>query len=302
MANPIDTTFAFVKETVVGTFPATPALKRLLYASGDLSVNTQVVTSDVLRNNRASAGSRKVFAEYGADFKTVLCRDTTQDTLWESGLSGTAAAGVIKGGNTDISLSVEKYMKEAATNMYWRQTGMYVSKIGVSVDANGFAEVNYSLVGMTRATGSAILTGAVTTDAVTGPQYTGVDTGTITVGGLTAFYTSAELSIEQNRKALPGMGTINAVGMGTNSNRVIKLSCKAYRRDLNPETTFANDTPIPATLVFGSGTGNMKTIQLPACVASIAQDEVSGESALFSFDLYAQHDPVTGTDIIVTNS
>lgn len=302
MANPIDTTFSFVKETAVGVTPATPVFKRLNYSSGDFTKSDVMVTSDVLRQNRASAGSRKVFQDVGADLKTVYCRDTTQDMFWESCLSGTFTGNVLKGGNTDVSMTAEKFMKHEATNMYFRQTGMFCSKIGVSVSSNGFADASYGFNGLTRTESNVQVTGATTTEPTVGPQYVGPDVGTITIGNLTALFTSAELSIEQTRKSLPALGTRNAVGMGTGTGRVIKLSCKAYRRDLMPETTFAGDTPMNVTVIYGQGTGNTTTIQLPACVASMGSDEVSGESALISFDLWAQHDETTGTDIIFTKS
>ena len=296
MANPIDTTYAFIKETVAGTTPATPAFKYFDYVQGsDLNYTGKMLTSDVLKQNRAQAGYRKAaFAVAGA-LKTQFRRDTTTDMVLESLLSGTFTANVLKGGNTDSTMTIEKYMKDTGT-MYFRNAGVMATKMGLTVAADGNAEVSFDFTGMTRSTATVAITGAAYTAATQGTLLSGPDVGTITIGGLTATYTSLDLQVEQKRDPLFCLGSTAAVGVGTSSPRMIKMTVKMYRKDLNPESIFLIDTPVAVSVTLGSGTGNIYTIALPAVVGSIPDDEVSGSSALVSVELMAQYDATAQTD------
>lgn len=302
MASPIDTTYSFVKETVSGTTPATPAFKYFDYESGsDLTYTGKMLDSSVMKQNRAKAGFRKAAFAVGGSLKTQFRRDTTVDMLLESLLSGTFTSNVLKGGNTDSTLTCEKFMKDA-TNMYYRYTGVSCVKFGLSVASDGNAEASFDFTGMGRTTSNAIVPSATYTAATQGTLLAGLDVGTITVGGLSATYTSLDLSIAQNRDPQFALGSANAIGLGCVAPREIKLTLKMYRKDLAAEGIFMSDTPVAASITLGSGTGNIYTIALPAVVGTIPADEVNGSSALVSVDLMAGYDNTAQTDITITKS
>jgi hypothetical protein len=82
MANPADTTYSIIRETVEGTTPATPAFRNLDYIPGnEFKLDSKLLTSDVLKQNRAMAGLAKVNTAPLGDFKTHFRRDTALDLL-----------------------------------------------------------------------------------------------------------------------------------------------------------------------------------------------------------------------------
>lgn len=301
MANPSDTTYSIVREVVFGTTPATPAFKSFDYIPGsDLSYDMKSLNSDVLKQNRAAAGYRKVGGNVSGSLKSQLRRDTNIDMLIESIVGGAFTTNVAKGGNTDFSHTIEKKMVDSGNSMYWRYTGVQVSKLGITASSDSNAEVSFDFVGMgSPLPTSAIITGATYTAPTQGTLLTGLDFGTITVAGLTAVFSSLDFSIDQTREAQPALGSAYAVGVGASGNRAVKLTLKLYRKDISPETLFYGDTPVAVSFSIGTGANGYK-IDLPVCVAATPKNEVSGSSALVSIDLMAQYDPVSGTDVMFT--
>jgi hypothetical protein len=301
MANPADNTYAIIREAVEGTTPATPAFKYLDYIPGnEFALDSKMLNSDVLKQNRAMAGVRKTSYSASGSIKTQFRRDASYDMLLESAFSGTFATNVLKASNVDSFHTIEKRMLEGATPLFWRYNGMQVTKFGLTVDAESNAEANFDFIGAGRTTGTAIVTGATYAAPAQGVELDGTDVGTMTIAGLTGVrYMSLDLSVEHTREAKFAMGSPNAFGTGTSGFRTVKLTVKLFRADLSPETVFLGDTPVAVSFSLGTGVNGYK-FDLPAVVGSIPKDEVSGSKALVSVEMTATFDATTATDIMLT--
>ncbi|MHA0319063.1 phage tail tube protein [Sphingomonas melonis] len=299
MANPADTLYSIVRETVAGTTPATPAFKNLDALSGSgFTFETPMITSDALKQNRGIAANRRGAGSSTGTLSTEFRRDTTNDLLIEGALGGTFASDVVTAGSTDLYHTVEKKMVDGATNMYFRYNGCLVSSMSLTVDAKSKGELSFGLTGMGETKQTAIITGATYTAPAQGMMLIGSDVGSISLGGASAQYASMEFSVETSREAEFGLFNQNAIGVSTGANRTVKLTIKAYRRSLALDTLFATDAPIPVEFSIG-GVGTGYKFTMPAMVASAPKDEISGNSGLIAIELWAQND-ATGVDLKVT--
>lgn len=302
MANLSDTTYSVVRETVEGTTPATPALSNFDYIPGsDLTLDAKLLSSDVLKANRAMAGLGKVNFVGGGSLKTHFRRDTVIDMFLESALSGTFATNVLKAGKTDSTHTIEKKMIQAGSPLYFRYTGMQVSKFGLTVDASSNAEATFDFIGVDRTTSTSAIVGATVGAVTQGALLDGSDVGTMTIAGLTGVFQSLELSVSHDRTPRFVLGSPKSVGTSTKGFRTVKLTVKLYRDSLNPETVFIPDTPVAVSFALGSGTGNVYTFALPAVVGSVPKDE-GGNDAMVTVEMTAQYDNTAQTDISITKS
>jgi hypothetical protein len=303
MANPADTTYSIIRETVEGTTPATPAFRNLDYIPGnEFKLDSKLLTSDVLKQNRAMAGLAKVNTAPLGDFKTHFRRDTALDLLLESALSGTFSSNVLKGGTTDTFHTIEKKMIEVRPGLH-RFTGMIVDKFGLTVDASSNAEATFGFRGMGRSNATAIITGATYAAASQGALLDGTDVGTISIAGLTGTFLSLDLSVESNRESKWALGNAGSVGTGTSGFRTVKLTVKMYRSGLAAYTAAASDAPVAVSFTLGAGAGNAYTVAIPAAIYSAhANDETSGSNAFVTLEFMGSFDATSGTDISITKS
>lgn len=302
MANPSDTTYHLVPEVVEGSAPATPAFKGLDYIPGnEFKLDSKLLSSDVLKQNRAMAGLTKVNVAPTWTLKTHLRSDTSLDTLFQSVMSGTFNTKVLKGGFADSTVTIEKKMVEAGVPDYTRLHGMMATKLGLTVDASSNAEVSFDMLGMSRTTSSAILTGATYAAPVQGPLLSGKDVGSISIGGMTATYVSLDLSVEQNRESKWALGNAGSIGTGTAGPRAIKLVVKAYRNGIAAYANGSSDVAVPITFTLGTGAGNGYTFNIPAAVYSQqVNDETSGSNAFITLEFMGQWDATAATDLVIT--
>lgn len=299
MANPADTLFSVVRETVAGTVPATPAFKTFdALSSSGFTYETPMITSDALKANRGIANNRRGPGSATGTLAGEFRRDTTNDMLIEGAIGGAFSSDVATAGATDFYHTVEKKMVEGAAPMYFRYSGCLVNSMSLSIDPKNKGEISFALTGMSETKGTAIVTGATYGAPTQGVMLIGTDVGSINLGGATAQYASLEFSVETNREAQFALFNPSAIGIGTGANRSVKLTVKAYRRSLALDTLLASDTPVAVEFSIGAaGTGYK--FSMPAMVASAPKDEVSGNSALVSIELMAQND-ATGVDLKVT--
>ena len=301
MANPTDTTFHIIKEVIAGTTPTSPVFLKYDHTSGDsMNLMSDTVTSQVVKQSRASAGIRKVGFRSEGSLKGNLRKDTAADMLMESALSGVFTTNILKAGNTETNFTVEKRFIEGGTSLYARYVGCQVSKFAMSVNASGMSEVTYDIIGTGQTLGTAILAGATYTTAAVTQPLAGIDVGSFTIAGVSGIVArSLELSVEQNREAQDRFGTPNALGIGTSGIRTVKLSATFYRTDWSPETTLIPDTPVAVSFTIG-GALNGYTVLLPAAVSTVPMTEEDGSKLLVKVEFTATFDATEATDIKIT--
>lgn len=303
MANVADTIYSVVRETVPGTTPATPAFKYLDITDASFQIESSMLSSDVLKANRAAGDSIEQGFYTTGNFKTDFRRDTTVDMLLEGGFGGTFSSNVLKAGNTDLTHTFEQKMTTSAgTPLYFRNTGTMITDLNVTVDPTSKAELTGNFIGLAQTNATAIVTGATYAAATQGPLYSGGSNGSITIAGLSAVYYSLDFKISHQRSAKFGLFNPNAFGIGTGANRQVTLTLQLYRDDLNPETVFGVNTPIAVSFAFGSGANNVYTFNLPRMFAKRPTRTTNDNNELVTVELTGANDATAATDVSVTKS
>lgn len=305
--NTSDISFAIIKETVEGTMPTTGALLRIDHVPGTSpTFTTDSIESPVKSQKRASAGNRKTNPRAEGGLKTHLCRDAAIELLMQSVCSGIwTEAGVtgegddiLKAGETDVSLSIEKKIAGAA-NLFMRYTGCQVTKMTLTCDASSNAEISFDILGMGRVTANAP-TALTYTDSSNKLKLAGEDVNAVSIGGMTGVtFRSLELTVEQSREAKDKFGGIQAFGIGASGNRKVTLKLTFYRENFTPETVLGGNAAVPVSVAIG-GTGEGFTFLLPAATASIPADVEDGSKVLVDVEFMAKYDNTAGTDFQIT--
>lgn len=302
-----DISFGLIKEVTAGTTPASGIYLKMDHVPGTApNYTSDFLESPVLSANRSSAGNRKTNFRVDGGVKTHFCRDAAIELLLSSALSGdwveTGAVGdagdVLKAGDTDTSISIEK--KVAGTPaLYSRFNGCQVSKFALTCQASGNAEASFDFMGMgrTTATTASALTYA---NASSNTKLNGADVSSVTIGGLSGVtFRSLELNVEHNREARDGFGLTSAIGIGTSGNRKVTLKVSFYRESFSPETVLAGDASVAVSFTIGSGV-NGYTVTLPAATANTPMDAEDGSKYLVEVEFTAKYDATAGTDLMIT--
>lgn len=298
MASTIDTIFSFIRETVPGTTPANPVFQTMdVNSGGDFTFGGDIVTSDLMRKNRMNAAAVLLNQSASGNLTTHARREAIIDGHIEAAIGGAFNASVAKAGNTDFYYTVEKRMLEKGAPMYFRFAGVKVSGMTVSVEKGGNAEMSFDYVGAGRTTASAIVTGSSYATPALGTPLSAKDVGSITVGGLTAKYTSLEFSVENAHEPVFVLSNDSAVDVNvTPAPRMIKCTVKALRQSLAVDA-LAGTTVAVVLPIGGVGTGYSFAFK---GVVLVPQDEVDGSSAIVSMEITGVEDTVAGTDLTVT--
>lgn len=303
MANVADTIYSVVRETVAGTTNATPAFKYLDVTDANFQLESTMLSSEVLKANRAAGDSIEQGFYVTGNFKTDFRRDTTVDMLLEGGFGNTFATNTLKAGSTDLSHTFEQKMISAAGGpLYFRYNGVQVTDLGLTVDPTSKVELSGNVIGMAQTNGSAIITGATYAAATQGSLFSGGSAGSITIAGLTGTYYSLDFKIAHTRSPKFGLFNPNAFGIATGGNRQATLSLQLYRDDFNPETVFAQNTNIAVSFSFGTGAGNVYTFNMARCWAKRPTRTTNENNELVTVELTASNDATAATDVSVTKS
>jgi len=186
MANLSDTTYSIVREATAGVVPGTPAFKPLDVNSFDITLNSDMLTSEVMRANRAAGDSYEQGFYTSGSLSTDFRNDPAIDMLLEGGFGGTFDGKVLKAGSTDHSHTFEQRMVGKATPLFFRNTGAQLTSVGVSVDAKSKAEFSAEFTGLAQMTGTAPLASATYVRGTQGPLIGGGSAGSIVIDGLDA--------------------------------------------------------------------------------------------------------------------
>lgn len=299
MANLSDTTYSIIREVVAGTTPATPAFKPLDVNSFDITLESNMLTSEVMRNNRAAGDSYEQGFYTTGSLSTDFRNDAAIDMMLEGGFGGAFSSKVLKAGNTDFSHTFEQKMIGATTPLFFRNTGAQITSVGVKVDATTKAEFSAEFTGLSQNPATSPIASATYVVGTQGPLIGGGSAGSITIAGLSASYYSLDLKVSHERSASFALFNPNASRISTGSNRSAVLTLLLYRDDLTPETVFAPNTPISVSFTLGSG-ANSYTFAMPRCFAKRPKGENNDNSEMVSIELTAANDATAATDITCT--
>jgi hypothetical protein len=241
---------AYVKETVAGTTPATPAFKVVDITSEDLAMSATQIRSNAVSPQRVVRGSRRASSEVGGGFNFELYKGAEIDALLAS-LLGDSFAGTPltakAGGSTVDTYTFERKLGAAD---YRRFTGVRIGSMEFTVSPEAFVGVRVGCVGFSMQTAAAAIAGSTYAPASDTEKLTSLDVTAITLSnGLTASLDYETLSFTVNnqltaRKRI-GPNSVRGIGQGlvlvTGSMRA--YVDKALADAFVAETAFDMDVP-----------------------------------------------------------
>ncbi len=198
---------AYVKETVFGTTPATPAFQIMRATGGGPRTNKSTDTSKEIQ------GDRNVRDEYllGIDVAGAYDFELTYgtlDALLEGVLFGAWDDDVLKNGVIPSSYTFEEFLEIGATDSYSRFTGMMASSLSLSINARAAVTGSLNLMGQKETLGTAIIAGATYVDPNDNPVATAsANVAALTVAGGTPKVRSLTMEINNNLRARPVVGS-----------------------------------------------------------------------------------------------
>lgn len=292
MSNPVDNIYAVSIEDVKGVTNANPVfnLADITNGGATMAFNMNDLNSETMKQSRDMAGIRKVAGSGSGSMKFELRRDPVITNFLAAAFSAVKTGNNYIGSNKDTSFTVQEQMTVDAGKIYFRHKNVHISKATITVDAESKAQVTFDYVSGAFEEDEDPITGATYVKTPKGQELVGRDIGTINIAGLTARYMSLEISVEQAREPNYALGERDAFEIGTNANRIVKVTAKIFRKDLTPERLFNDDTPVAVGIELGDG-ANGYGFTLPACVGSFPTSEASGSKQLVNLVLTAQYDP-----------
>ncbi|SEJ87519.1 hypothetical protein SAMN05518849_11684 [Sphingobium sp. AP50] len=305
MADTADTILSVIREVTPGVTPtAAPGFRYL--DTTDATFNTSAanqITSDITRANRAPGDMVTSGFSVDGSLAGEWRRDTTLELVLESALGSAKASNKIVGGSGNIYNTFEQRMTTGTGSfLYFANAGCRTSEFGLTLDAQSKATWSGSIIGMAQTQRTAIMTGATYTAATQGKLIDGSGAGSITIAGLTATAYSIDLRVTTNLSPKFGLFAPDAFGIATGGNRVTTITIQGYRDDLNPDTVFARNTPIPVSFALGGGVGNVTTVAMPRCFAMPLERQTADNSEMWSVQLYAANDTTLNSEVFFTFS
>lgn len=301
MANVSDTTYASIREATSGVTPPTPAFTNFDTNSFELNLESNFITSEIMRANRAAGDSIATGFYCSGNFTADFHRNTALEQWIESGFGGIFAGNILKAGNLDSTQTLEQRMIGRDGPMFFRSTNSLATSVGITVDATSKAEFSADFMGLAYTNSIAMLTDATYTPAVKGPLIAGGTVGSVTIEGLDATFYSLDLTVAHTRSPKFGLFNHNAFGITTGANRATSLTLTLYREDLSAEQVFKPNVPVAINFTLGA-TGEGYTFALPRCFTTGPRRETNDNSELVTIELIAANDDTLGTDVQITKS
>ncbi|MBD8734888.1 phage tail tube protein [Sphingomonas sp. CFBP 13706] len=301
MANPSDTTYAIVANTATGT-PVAPVFNIIENLNGnDITFDYKTLTSEALKANRDVADMAYTSGSGTGPIALEVSRSVNFETLMLSAISAKPfTANATTAGTTDSAFTYEKTIRHKNTEMHYRYFEQQATKMTLSVATDAYVKATFDTQALDWEYSTSKMTGAEYVIPASGPRLKGEDMGAINIGGLDVDYTSLELVVDQAREVQFALGKRNGIGQSTSANRMVTLTVKAYREDLNPELLFGDaKTETAVSLNLGkAGTGY--GYEFPRMLVSVPKHEVSGASELVNLTLTGLYSDVAGFAMRVT--
>ena len=217
IVNASETQIAFVAESVAGTTPATPVFQKARYTGGGMQVIQDFVTSNEIRPDRQLTDRVRVGRRTEGSYNIEMSYGS-YDALLEGLLQNTWSTNVLENGIAKKFFTIEELYEAGTTDQYKRLSGVQVNTMSLSMAANQLMTGSIGLMGFgTPEIAQAIVTGATYTDPNDNPVLSASnDFASLTITGLTSpKIQSLDISINNNLRKQPVIGSIDPVGMGS---------------------------------------------------------------------------------------
>lgn len=206
---------AFVKETVTGAAPTTPAFSILDFVDEDLTMTVARVRSAAVAAQRVAKQNRIAGREVGNGFRFELYKAAEVEAIIEALMGNTFATDVAKaGGLLAPTFTIER--KLSATD-YRRFHGFRMGSAEFTVQPEQNVMVRVTGSGFTKTTGAAAIAGSTYIQPATTGKLNALDVASIVLTGglaLTTDYESLSFTVNNQLTTRKRLGPASVRGIG----------------------------------------------------------------------------------------
>lgn len=275
----------YIPESAWGTTPSA-AVKYFRATSSSIKAVKSTVSSDELRSDGQVTDMVRVGGSGSASFGFELSYGNLDDFLaaafrasgWtaDTGLSGASTGtDLIENGTTLKSFTLESYFSDIA--QYATLTGARVNQITLNIPTEDKITGTVEFLGKIVAIGSSSLGTGTATAAPTNPVMSAVDVSSFTEGGSAQEFMGLEITINNNARLQPAVGTdatsLGGIGFGR---FVVTGTLRTYFTDATLITKFLNHTASAMVLTLADTGGNGMVISLPNLYYTDSTFDASG--------------------------
>ena len=210
---------AFVKETVAGAAPATPAFQVLDFTSEDFAMTTAQVRSTAVTAQRVVKANRRAGKEVGGGFTFELYKAAEVDAILASLLGNPFAGTPSTSKAGGLIVDTYTFERKLSATDYRRFHGVRLGSAAFTVAPEANITCAVTAMGFTETTAAAPITGATYAAVGTADKLNALDVTAIALSnGLTGSFDYDQLAFTVNnqlavRKRL-GPQSVRSIGAG----------------------------------------------------------------------------------------
>lgn len=298
-----DVILRYVEETVVGTTPATPALKEIRYTGEGVNYNISNVTSQEIRNDRMVSDLVQVSADASGDINFELSHGTFDDFL-EGALASRWATNVLTNGTTQITYAVQKEIAGITTPQFMMFNGVQIGGLSLSFDTGAILTGAFNTMGLASSISASQETGATfpagsSTDVMNAVSNL-IDIKIDDVVS-TAQFQSLSLNLTNNLRAQDAIGSLPHVGIALGQLEITG-DMNIYFEDATMYNLFLNGTAFKFEFTAQDAAANKYVFTLPKVEFETGEVVAGGldQDVLLSTTWRAIRDPATDSMISIS--
>lgn len=286
----------YIKETTIGTTPATPQTSLIPYISFDMELDKDVFT-DPSRNGDnqqrfMSPGSYRTSGSMSVAYSTGQF-----DEFIAAGLMGTWATNVAKIGNTKSGFTFGEWDATITTNRVF--TGTEINTFGIEIVPNDVVKLNFGLLGRNMTIGTVQLDSTPTAIVAGKTPMTHVG-GFVKIDGATAYTTGVKLDVNNNISQLNVLGQNAAYGTYLGM-KTVSGSLTLVYEDNTFYNKFINNTSASLQFQLSDGT-NSHTYMLPNIKLSKVAAATNEGVRLLTCDFVGLYDATLASIMSITRT
>lgn len=269
----------FVKETISGTTPSTPALTVFRATQNSLDLKISTLESSELRSDAEVSdlrlGTRSVEGTLSAELTFGTFDDLIAAALRSTWTADKLTAGVLRQSFTIIDHQADIPVGDGQYTIY---RGCEINSMSFKVSAEGITTIEFGIVGRTMEIANALPTGATITAATTTAPMDGFSGSLLEGGKAVSVVTEVDLTVENGIESRYAVGSKTPIAPSS-KRRTVSGTLNTYFEDNTYRKKFINETEsnISFDLLDPNSATKKYTIKVPRLKFTEAPRSVDGE-------------------------
>lgn len=292
---------AYIAESAFGTTPSTPTFKELRRTSGGLETRKATAVSGQVSLIRDIKQVVQLGQDVSGDISFEFNNATFDDFL-EAVMGGAWSTNVLKTGNNDKFFTFEETIVVGATSNYLRFLGCSIGAMSLNIGSRQMMTGSVSVMGKSQsATATSIISGATYTSANTESVFTADKVTSLSILGASPVVESLQLSISQNMRVRPSVGTLYTDEFGKGA-ITITGSFRAFFASGTLPDAILNHTTGALLFTVGVDSNKKYTFSLPVIQITDGTTVLGGQGddVMVNVNFQAVYDTSTSTTMSIT--